>query len=418
MDKMLVVSNTLDIQDLFGCSHDRRPELSLCSGDLSASSIQLDFVASAAMLAEEMGAAKKGKPYAILFVDMDHCEDAIHDQFLMWCEEDQDLQIIFCTDRDCNLELDTIENGKCDRWLFTKRSFGRSLLLQTVCFAYLKRKYHQECVRAREETKRLENVSQTKIDFLANVSHELRTPVHAIGNFLQFGIHAFGIPEEEVANITDAEIEEYFNAWITGLREELDTCSALHSRLHKVPRWLIKCHRNNAHHLLLLDELLEITRAEYGEINLQVRTEDLRILTDEVVGSLEASIDNKEMILRYDIIGVDFKSRMDKEKITQVIRNLIGNAIKFSPQNTEIILRLTENPLLLSVSDSGPGIDQNDLVRIFDRYYRSPRTKGTIGTGLGLAISYSHIMQHGGKLWAESNGKNGSTFFLMLPKDN
>ncbi len=416
MDKMLIVSNDASISEIFHVGHEIDSDRFVCAGDPFRSGIELVFISFASALADEISLAKSAEPYAIVFADMDSYEGATSNDFIRLWEIDPHLQIIFCTDRHCEWRLTDIGVSRNGQWLLTQRTIDRLFILQTVYCAYRNWKHQQEHASAQVEILKTEKTSQDQADYLANVSHELRTPVHSIGGFLLFAIEAFGINESEVASISDESMDLHFHSWIENLRQERDPFVALSARLRKVPRWLIKSYRNNATHLGLLNELLEPAKLENEQAALKFQREDLRTITMEVVSGLEGTLICKGVSVRYDIIGTKFDCLLDKAKIAQVIRNLVSNAIKFSPENAEIVVRLTERPLELSIIDNGPGIDEKDLGRIFDRYYQSLRTRGSAGSGLGLTISHAHVMQHGGKLWAESDGKNGSTFFLRLPE--
>ena len=120
-----------------------------------------------------------------------------------------------------------------------------------------------------------------------------------------------------------------------------------------------------------------------------------------------------------DITQRDLWVELDQDKITQVLDNIINNAIKYSPDGGRIIVRLmeTHTDLIVSVSDEGLGIPRKDIPHLFDRFYRvdKARSRAMGGSGLGLAIAKEVVQLHGGKIWVNSIENKGSTFFVSLP---
>lgn len=114
-----------------------------------------------------------------------------------------------------------------------------------------------------------------------------------------------------------------------------------------------------------------------------------------------------------------FRARADSGRISQVLDNILGNAVKFSPRGSpiELVVERRHDEVLISVTDEGPGLAQEDLERIFERYYRARTTAGQVpGLGIGLAVTRDIVQAHGGRVWAESAGAGkGSTFFVALP---
>ena len=111
-------------------------------------------------------------------------------------------------------------------------------------------------------------------------------------------------------------------------------------------------------------------------------------------------------------------AEIDKDKITQVFRNLISNAIKFSPNGSNIHAQfaIDANDVLFSLTDAGHGIPENELKAIFDKFFQSTRNiAGSGGTGLGLLICREYVIRHHGQIWAENNPAGGSTFCIRLP---
>jgi len=111
--------------------------------------------------------------------------------------------------------------------------------------------------------------------------------------------------------------------------------------------------------------------------------------------------------------------KIDSERILQVLRNLLGNAVKFTPKGGQVSVaaKPADNTVEVSVKDTGPGIPAESLTSIFEKFNQGnpPRAQARVGTGLGLAIAKSIISSHGGKIWAESQLGKGSTFIFVLP---
>ncbi|MDQ2951113.1 MAG: HAMP domain-containing histidine kinase, partial [Chloroflexota bacterium] len=144
---------------------------------------------------------------------------------------------------------------------------------------------------------------------------------------------------------------------------------------------------------------------------------------DLVVAAREAA--QRQRLLNDAVVGVSvegagpFRVTADAGRIGQVLDNLLGNAVKFSPKGAhiEIVVRRDDGNVVLSVIDDGPGLAAADLERVFDRYYRSGKTDAAApGLGIGLAVSHDIVTAHGGRIWAESEGPGeGATFSIALP---
>jgi PAS domain S-box-containing protein len=166
----------------------------------------------------------------------------------------------------------------------------------------------------------------------------------------------------------------------------------------------------------LVHGLLDLQAAEAGTLELHLGHEDLRTIVDETLAMLQPlALERSIHVLREDGVG-SHVVRCDRERIRQVVSNLVGNAIKFAPQRSSIVVRLSSGPTeeRLAVSDRGPGIPPAQLERVFDRYYRGGAQAP--GSGLGLAIAKAIVSAHGGRVWAESVVGVGSTFAVALPR--
>jgi len=222
---------------------------------------------------------------------------------------------------------------------------------------------------------------QRKNDFIAMVSHELKTPLTSINGYSQL-----------------------LNR-LSKLKED----SAISGLLEKMERQVKKMS-------IMVDGFLNISRLESGKIQIEVKEFDLSSLISEVAEEFSAMVSSHKIVLAE---VSEFKVMADRDKIGHVINNFLSNAVKYSPQGTDIILKCVsdENVVKLSVADSGIGINKMDLPKIFDRYYRVQGTQIDLvsGFGIGLYLSVEIIKRHNGKIWAESELGKGSVFYFSLP---
>ena len=241
---------------------------------------------------------------------------------------------------------------------------------------------------------RAETSNQAKTEFLRNMSHEFRTPLHAMSSF-----SIYGIKEAETAD--RAELHKYFTRISTGT-----------SRLLK-----------------LVDGLLSLAKLESGQEIFLMERGNLAAAVETVLAEEQSLILDKQITVNVKPTTVNTEAVFDNDKIIQVITNILGNAIKFTPKGKTITLyfgqTVLQNPtrantplpcLTLSISDQGIGIPPDELQKIFDKFVQSSRTNtGAGGTGLGLAIA-QHIMKgHGGTIHVQNNTDIGTTFTLILP---
>jgi signal transduction histidine kinase len=235
-----------------------------------------------------------------------------------------------------------------------------------------------------EQTSReLEAASRHKSEFLANMSHELRTPLNAVlgyAELIQDGI--YGDPPE---------------------------------KMHEV---LERIQQNGRHLLGLINDVLDLSKIEAGQLTLSPVDYSMRELVLDVVSATEALAAEKKLALEIDVPADLPPGRGDERRLTQVLLNLVSNAIKFTEAGAvSIRAKVEDGSFLVAVTDTGVGIAEGDRERIFEEFQQvdssSTRKKG--GTGLGLAIARRIVELHGGRIWVESTPGQGSTFAFILP---
>lgn len=229
-----------------------------------------------------------------------------------------------------------------------------------------------------------ETANHAKSEFLANMSHELRTPLHGILSFANFGVKRRDAGSETLF--------EYFQE----IKQSGETL------------------------LALLNDLLDLAKLESGRMSFQRRLTDLGSLVDAVADEFRILAAQRNISVETVQPDDPLQVHLDHVRIRQVMRNLLSNAIKLSPEN-EIVTIVTQrrhDSVLVSVCDRGPGIPEDELETVFDKFVQSSKTKsGAGGTGLGLAICRDIVAAHEGRLWAENNPSGGVTLTFQLPLD-
>jgi signal transduction histidine kinase len=229
----------------------------------------------------------------------------------------------------------------------------------------------------------LEAASRHKSQFLANMSHELRTPLNAIlgyAELIQDGIYG-EVPE-------------------------------------KIREILTRVQVSGRHLLGLINDVLDLSKIEAGQLKLAVTDYSLREVIQAVFVAMEPLAAEKSLTLKAAVPPELPNGRGDERRITQVLLNLVGNAIKFTEAGeVRIEAAADEAGFEVAVADTGPGIAPTDQQRIFEEFHQadSSTTKSKGGTGLGLAIARRIVDLHGGRIWVESQPGHGSTFRFTLP---
>jgi len=207
-----------------------------------------------------------------------------------------------------------------------------------------------------------------------------------------------------------ASIKEGTNLLLKGLGEEFK---------EKRKEVLTIIAEESNHLIDLVNSLLDLSKMETGMIALNLEELDISSLINKAVSGMEPLAMAKNVGLKTEIPQDLPSVKMDGERILQALRNLIGNAVKFTPGGGHITISALsmEKGVRVSVADTGPGISKGDLNAIFDKFQQATMTSYNKirGTGLGLAIVKHIINAHGGKVWVESEIGHGSTFIFVLP---
>lgn len=277
-------------------------------------------------------------------------------------------------------ELTTILANQLGQALENARLFEKTWLTQQD----LEKKVEE---RTRELTHLLEEVkkiSKRKTDFVSSVSHELRTPL--------------------------TSIKGYASILLTGKLGNLP--AEVRERLDKINR-----HSDELVHMV--NDLLDISRMESGKATMHPEPLDLKNIVEKVSDLLSVQLKEKYLDLSVDIAVNANTVFADLNQIERVFINIIGNAIKFTPEKGKItiISRKIDKEVQIDITDTGYGIPQETLTAIFEEFYRvdNPINQQVKGTGLGLALVKHIIEAHKGKIWAKSKVGEGSTFSFTLP---
>ena len=233
-----------------------------------------------------------------------------------------------------------------------------------------------------------QKIDRERRNFVSNVSHELRTPL--------------------------TSIKSYTEALVDGAWENKEIA----------PGFLKVIETETDRMMRMITDLLNLSRMDQNRLGLEKEFINMNELVVHIVNRFEMVLQSepyreKNYRILTDITQRDLWVELDQDKITQVLDNIINNAIKYSPDGGRIIVRLmeTHTDIIVSVSDEGLGIARKDIPHLFDRFYRvdKARSRAMGGSGLGLAIAQEVVQLHGGKIWVNSIENKGSTFFVSLP---
>ncbi len=238
----------------------------------------------------------------------------------------------------------------------------------------------------REANEKLQTIDKMKSDFVSMVSHELRTPLTTIKAFIEILNMKKGMPEDQKAKL-------------------MSTIMAETDRL-----------------TFLISDLLDLARIEAGSMKWRIEAVSVEDIIQSAASSMRLLFENKNLN-----VTTEFSMRLspvagDRDRLLQVVTNVMSNAVKFTPAGGSIHIAAHEaaDPvaqIVVEISDTGMGIRPEDLEPIFEKFHRSedPRASTIDGTGLGLSIARQIVEYHGGRIWAQSSPGKGSTFTFTLP---
>jgi signal transduction histidine kinase len=234
-----------------------------------------------------------------------------------------------------------------------------------------------------QKSRELQTASQHKSQFLANMSHELRTPLNAILGYTELIVdRIYGEVPQKISDVLE------------------------------------RVQKSGRHLLGLINDVLDLSKIEAGQLTLGVSEYSFGDVVQAVVSAVESLAAEKKLRMTVDVAADLPIGQGDERRITQVLLNLVGNAIKFTEKG-EVAVRVANSggEFVVSVADTGPGIAEADRQKIFEEFQQvdSSPTRAKGGTGLGLAIARRIVEMHGGRIWVESTVGKGSTFFFSVP---
>ncbi|HJW75757.1 MAG TPA: ATP-binding protein [Thermoleophilia bacterium] len=223
-------------------------------------------------------------------------------------------------------------------------------------------------------------LERARREFVANASHELKTPLFSLSGFMEL------LDEGDLDPATHRE-------FLTLMREQVDRLTDLSL------------------------SLLDLSQMDSGEVPVHPASVDLGETVGSVLSEFQPRLADKELTATVESADAATVAWCDEQRLTQVLRALLDNAVKFSPRGGRITIALGEEGARasLAVSDEGPGIPPGEVERVFDRFYRGSANRGQSGTGLGLSIARELVQLMGGTIAASQGNGSGATFSLKLP---
>jgi PAS domain S-box-containing protein len=230
-----------------------------------------------------------------------------------------------------------------------------------------------------------QDASHARDQFLAVAAHELRSPLTSMKGFAQLLLRR--------ASRTDSQEE-----WIRPLQ-------TIDSQINRVTD--------------LVNRLLDVSRIQEKRLQIQTARDDLLEIINVAVN--EAQMATEQHVITYVGSHEPMLADVDRTRIAQVLSNLLGNAIRYSPGGTPVTVDAQSNDeeIVVSVSDKGPGLPPDSRERLFDRYFRGDGALNSTAEGLGLGLYVAHgiVLAHGGRMWVQSEPGHGATFFFAIPRN-
>lgn len=231
-----------------------------------------------------------------------------------------------------------------------------------------------------------ERIEQERREFVSNVSHELRTPLTTLRSYLEA--------------LTDG-------AW-----EDPEIA----------PQFLAVTQNETERMIRMVNSLLQLSKMDSKEQPLNRENVDFTMFFHHIIDRFEMNVKDEKIHFIRQIPDEEYNVRIDTDRMTQVLDNILSNAVKYSPDGGNITCKIHKHirQIVISVSDEGIGIDYEKLDKIFDRFYRvdKARNRQLGGTGLGLAITRELVEAHYGRIWASSKDGIGTTIYFTLPLSN
>jgi len=285
-------------------------------------------------------------------------------------------------------------------WIFITLSFVLSMLL--FISIYLSRKMNLEAAKrhkmeaqsiAKEKARfYAEEENNSKTEFLKNISHEFRTPLHAIKSYTHLASKALR-------------------------NDEIDT--------KRMQRYLENLSSSGDRLLELVNHILDYSQLESNEITLNLSHSDYSQLVGNCINKISEQAMQKEIHIIRNYSPDEIRMEIDAIRVSELIYNILANAIKYSPEKSSVTIEIStvsdndsdEKVIKTQISDSGIGIPDKELEKIFHPFTQSSQTNsGTGGTGFGLSLCREIVKLHQGEIWAKSAVNNGSTFTFTIPQ--
>ena len=297
------------------------------------------------------------------------------------------VKILFTGYTDFSAAEEAINVGEVYR--FISKPWKTAELLSTIrqCIEHYdlvaRAKAHEEELEV--ANKRLKAMYEMQKEFTSTVSHELRTPLASIKTAIDL------VVKKMVGEIN---------------QEQAEVLGRAKTNVDRLKR--------------LIDDILDLTKMESGKLQMHFMMNDIHKVIEEVAQAQKDVAQARGLYIKTDLDTQVPKVPFDSDRIIQVLNNLVGNAIKFTKAGGITLKtqnKLAENHIIVSIQDTGKGISEADIAKLFQKFQQieSAEQNEEGGTGLGLAICKEIISRHGGKIWVESKPGEGTTFYFILP---